>query len=121
MPSTKVVKIPSKQINVTDESGKITGSQSVFSHLMAHVIEQTQQKNDTDTFLAHSLREKLESINGDASIELEESEIHFLKQGVEQLRQKGVSGSGWYYFVKPLQEAEDKKALIREEKASVKQ
>ena len=102
----KVVNIPDRTIELVNEKGDVVRTANTFKHLTGQLLESIPQKSDTETFLCHSLREKLDSCDG-KTIELEESEISFLKGGLDKLRGEGkLVGSAWYYVVSALNGAE---------------
>jgi len=110
--STKVIKIPEKSVPVTDPDGKPTGEKrNLFKNFLAIVLESTPQNGDTETFLAHSIREKLDALtDGEAKMEMEAAEITFIEGGIAEIRKNGrMAGSGWYYLIDALRSAEAKK------------
>jgi hypothetical protein len=111
-------------------AGEPTGELgNTFAQLMGILLENSPQRTDTETFLAHSIREKLDDLklalepslkpiiagsNGETmpamtQLELSEAEIEFLKSGMTEMRKRNaMTGSDWYWFVKPLGEAKAK-------------
>lgn len=103
----KLITLPQKTLKLFDE-GRDTGKTvNTFIHFLGLVLESAPHKNETDTYLAHSIREKIDDLKPTAkTLKLEESEIVFIERGVDSLRGKGaVSGSGWYYLIDPLRSA----------------
>lgn len=102
----KEVTLPNKQLKMLDSP---TGETiNVFIHMCGVVIENTPQKSDTEAYLAHEIREKIDIAKeaGKKSIVLESAEISFLESGLEKLRsQDRVNGSNWYYFVEAIRAA----------------
>lgn len=109
---TKSIKIPQKNVDVKDTSGQPTGEkQNFFKSYLGVVLESTAQKTDTETFLAHAIREKLDALtDGKAEMEMEDSEIAFIQGGIDEIRKNGrMAGSGWYFLVDALRSAEIQK------------
>lgn len=120
---TKVIAVPTGTLEVQDTEGRPLERRNIFVHLMGVLVENTPQKSETDTYLAHSIREKLDALsrtlkdhseengheNQNIMFALEEAEIQFLKQGLELLRRgERMTGSAWYYVLSPLSEAKVK-------------
>jgi len=104
----KIVTFPTQTLDVVNEVGKPTGkSVNTYLHFLGIVIETAPQKNDTDTFIAHGIRQKIDALKPNAkSMVLTDPEILFVQQGVESLRGQGrVAGSGWYYLIDPIRSA----------------
>lgn len=122
--SAKIVNFIDKTITANtgrfDAEGRpVTQEINLFVQYAGFIIENVALKNETDTFLAHSIREKIDSVNGLCRVELEETEVTFLRKGIEKLQEQDrVTGTNWYYVVKALREAEDKKTFERKQKAS---
>lgn len=130
--ATKIITLPSHITEVTDERGKVVRTENTFLRCLSIVVEKTKHKNDTDTFLAHAVREKIDAlnaqltleleeakidaINGQFILELEESEMIYINRGIDELRTDGISGTAWYWFIRPLREAVDKKVYERKQK-----
>lgn len=117
---SKVIVLPQHDISLVDPNGKLVQKKNTFLHLLGQVVEATPQKNSTDTYLAFAIQQRLDQQNGAITIDLEEAEIRFIQQGVEFLRQKeAVQGAHWYHFIKPLEEAVDRKEYERKNKPDV--
>lgn len=117
--SDKTIDVPSVPARKDAEGRQSMDKKNLFLVYLTHIIEQTTHKNDTDAFLSHSLREKVDAVNGELTIELEEAEIEFVRNGLTKLQQTDrVAGSEWYHVIKPLREAEDKKTFERKQKKS---
>jgi len=105
----KIVALPQKTLDITDpQTGAPTGKTiNAFIHFLGIVIETNPHKADTDAFLAHRIREKLDDLkNGSKLIILAGDDITFINRGIENLRAAGrMTGSGWYYLLSPLQDA----------------
>lgn len=115
--SDKTVEVPSVPARKDADGRQLMDKKNLFLVYLTHIIEQTTHKNDTDAFLSHSLREKVDAVNGELTIELEEAELEFVRAGLTKLQQSDrVAGSEWYHIVKPLREAEDKKVFERKQK-----
>lgn len=107
---TKIIQIPKHQLLIQGETGAT--QVSTFWHLLSIVIEAAPQKNDLEAYLAYALREKINKFSQSdvEEFEIEESELSFVRQGISKLREReGMTGSLWYFLIKPLQEACDKK------------
>jgi len=119
--ASKVVIIPEHTIEVQIESPTVENprgkmqTKNTFLHLLARVNELKKHKNDTDTILSHAIEEKLKALpDGAKTMDLEESEVDFISEGVKQLRsESGIAGPAWYYLVAPLRDAVDKKVYDR--------
>src|SRR5260221_9011697 len=105
--SAKLISVPDKTIALTDGQGKETGvMKNTLMQFMMIVVEGTPQANDTDAFLAHSIREKIDAYTGEPTLELDDTEIMFLQGGIQKLRDRsGISGSSWYYLISALRDA----------------
>src|SRR3972149_2680809 len=131
--ATKLIDVPLKTFDLLSAEGRPTGEvRNTFAHLLGLLVETTPQKSDTDAFLAHSIRTKLDDltetlkptlqpVNGEQEpqeqsfepFELEESEIQFLRGGLDHLRKnERMTGTGWYWLISALNEAKmkDRKA-----------
>ncbi len=106
MITKNLIKIPEKGLDVIDEVGRNSGKKNVFLHYLGIVLESTPQKSDTETFLAHAIRERIDMLNGKMEIELEQSEISFIQGGIDELRKANrLVGSNWYYLIDALRSA----------------
>lgn len=106
MATMKLVKIPEREIDFRAEDRTLM-KRNAFLQLFGMVLEATPQHTDTETFLAHQIREKVDTLNGRMEIEMEESEISFMQGGIEAIRkQNAMTGSNWYYLIDPLRSAE---------------
>lgn len=77
---------------------------NAFLVLCGIVIENTTQKSDAETYLVKSLRDKIDAAT--TELELTDGEIAELKKRFKELQdQNKVSGSIWYFFRKPLDDA----------------
>jgi hypothetical protein len=111
----KVIQVPRHTFETIDTKEQ----RNSFCHLMEVIVNSTPQRNDTETFLAHDLRKKIEELkkrlelfvieNGSSvRLTLEDAEVLFVRNGLEYLRRADrVQGELWYYVVKPLCEAKD--------------
>lgn len=99
--ATVVVSVPENTINVND--GEKIVKKNLLLTFMGQLIESYPQKNDTDAYLIHSIRERIDSHNGQDVIQMEESEIELLNQSIKNLRDRqALVGSGWYFVIKAL-------------------
>lgn len=101
----KRVALPDHQLDVKFDTE--TKKVNTFIHLAGVVLEQAQQKTDTETYLAHKIREKLDALKPtDMSLDLDEAEIDFLQNSLKRLREKDqITGSAWYYLITGLRDA----------------
>lgn len=127
--ATKIIAVPSRTVKMVGPDGNFTGQVLyAFPQLLGLLLESTPQKSDAETFLAHSIREKLDSLRqrlgeppqadgedgqmpkiATPRLDLEDSEIQFLKAGIDNLRRsERMTGSNWYWLVSPLNEAKVK-------------
>lgn len=118
--SVKVVVLPKETIPVvmepaTENRAALIAERNAFVQLVSRIAELKKAKNNTDVVIAHALDEKVKAASLSAkTIELEESELLFLKQGIEQLQAEGqMQGSIWYQLIGPLESAVDKKVFDR--------
>lgn len=117
MPAPKQIQIPSKTIPVTnvDLPGQPKEDRNAFLHFLGIVIDNAQQKTTTETMLAFGIKEKVDEIvesgKTPETIEFEHAEFHFIRAAIDQVRssQVGMRGSGWFYLVKPIEDAKDHK------------
>ena len=106
---TKTITVPPKMIPMIDDKGNKIGERNAFLHFLALVVTLAPHRNNTDALLAHEIGELIEvHADGKApkTIEMESSQIDFIKHGLDTIRAKGdVRGSGWYYLIDPLNTA----------------
>ena len=102
----KTITLPDKSLDLVDEHGDKTGQKrNILIHFLMTVIESVPQKSDTESFLAHAIREKCDKYV-DGEFTLEDAEIVFIEGGIKSLRDGGkIIGSGWYYLISGLREA----------------
>lgn len=107
---SQVITIPSKTVEVELKDDK-TETRRAFIHLAGVVVENTAQKTDTETTLAHQIREKLDAVkDADTTMLLDEAEIEFMQSGIKKLRETDkVVGSLWYYITSSLRDSLDEK------------
>jgi len=120
--SVKVIVLPKETIRVqmepaTENRPAIIEERNAFVQLASRIAELKKAKNNTDIVIAHAIDEKLKTVSPSAkTIEFEESELLFIKQGIEQLQSEGMmAGPVWYQLIGPLEGATDKKALERKQ------
>ena len=105
---TKRIKIPQDELSIVNAEGAEVGKRNIFFHFLNLVVDSTPQRTDTETFIAHSIGEKLPK-NGNApkTLDLEDAEIEFVNGGIKKLREQDkVVGKGWYFLLTALREAE---------------
>jgi hypothetical protein len=104
------VALPKKKLNVIRDGEKTGEMVGVFHNLAGFIVENTPQKTDTEAYLSHSIREKLDARPEPESIDFEEAEIAFLKDGIDKLRSReAIVGSNWYFIIDALRSATDTK------------
>jgi hypothetical protein len=101
----KLVTIPTKTLPGD-------GTPNAFLTFLSAVLQQTKQKSNTETYIAHGLAEKIEELQGrskmPATMTLSREEHAFIMEGLGELRKDGrVTGAGWFYLVDPMTGAED--------------
>jgi hypothetical protein len=74
------VALPKKKLNVIRDGEKTGEMVGVFHNLAGFIVENTPQKTDTEAYLSHSIREKLDARPEPESIDFEEAEIAFLNR-----------------------------------------
>jgi hypothetical protein len=124
--SISILSVPDKRIDLVGPDGQVLDNRNAFAHFMSIVLETTPQRTKVETFLAHSVRTRLDDLvaatpkvdakkNGEAvsyppvNFELPDAELQFVKTGFEKMQQEGkIIGSGWYYLVDALENAKAK-------------
>lgn len=116
--TTKLVALPDKTMSVTTEDGG-KKTRNILLQFAMIALEGAPHKTDTEAYIAHTIREKLDEADENPKtreIELELPEIKFLKEAIDRLRAKEqVGGSGWYYLIEGLQEAKEKPKMAKVE------
>lgn len=111
--SSKAVALPKHTTTVntgaiTPAGVPVTEEKNTVLFLINFINENTKHKNDTDDYLCHSIKEKLDAAPTNAkTIELDEAEIDFLVRGIAAQRQEGgLKSSSWYYITAALRDAQ---------------
>jgi len=118
----KVIIVPMHTFETMDTKE----TRNTFCHLLEVILNNAPQKSNTETFLAHAIKGKLDELKqsvrlaavsngGTIPFALEDSEYEFVKGGLAYLRGLDrIQGDMWYYIVKPLAEAKDEQEQKKE-------